>query len=156
MRYAALLALALAATAALAELAHFATVEAGEAPAVRPGAGATLRVSVTVAPGYHVQANPVLNPYLIPLLLEVAGTPQVRAGAPVYPKAKRMRLSGDDEELVVYDGTFTVGQPVTVGADSPPGEVTLEGSLRYQACDDHRCLRPRTLPVQLRLRVVAP
>jgi len=156
VRRAALLALAFAAGAAHAGRAHFATIEAGEAPTVQPGASATLRVTVTVAPGYHVQANPVLNPYLIPLLLEVKGAPHVRASDPVYPAARRMRLTGDDEDLVVYDGTFTLEQPVDVDAASPAGEVTLEGSLRYQACDDHRCLQPRTLPVQLTLRVLAP
>ena len=156
MRRAALLALTLATAAAqAAELPQFATVAAGEAPTVRPGGSATLRVSVSVTPGYHVQANPVLNPYLIPLLLEVTGTADVRVGPPVYPPAKRMRLAGDEQDLVIYDGTFVIEQPVTVSPGSPPGEVMLEGSLRYQACDDHRCLRPRTVPVRLRL-VVGP
>jgi hypothetical protein len=28
------------------------------------------------------------------------------------------------------------------------GEMVLEGSLRYQACDDHECYVPETVPVK--------
>jgi hypothetical protein len=150
------LAWALAATAADAALTHVATVAAEEAPTVRAGESATLRVTVTIKPGYHVQANPVLNPALKPLLLTVQAPPSIRAGAPVYPQAKRLRLTGSDEDLVIYDGTFVLELPVSVSKDSRPGDTVFEGALRYQACDDRRCLMPRTLPVQLKLRVRAP
>jgi len=157
MRRAALLAaVAAALAAALAQAAkpHVASVSMGEVPAVRAGAGATLKVAVTVKPGFHVQANPVLNPALIPIVLAVPQTPAVSIGKPVYPQARRLRLVGSEEDLVVYDGTFVIEQPVTVSQDSPRGETVLAGSLRYQACDDRHCLIPRTLPVELRLRVV--
>ncbi len=153
MRAAALLALAMAAPAAGAALPQFASVATGEAPTVRAGESVTLRVTVSIKAGYHVQANPVLNPALIPMVLTVPAKPSITVGKPVYPRAKRMRLVGSDEDLVIYDGTFVVEQPVSVSKDSPPGETTLEGSLRYQACDDRRCLLPRSVPVQLKLRV---
>ena len=142
-----------AATAADAALQHVATAVTDQVPTVRAGESATLRVTVSIKPGYHVQANPVLNPALKPLLLTVQAPPSIRAGAPVYPQAKRLRLLGSDEDLVIYDGTFVVEQPVSVSKGSRPGETAFEGSLRYQACDDRRCLMPRTLPVQFRLRV---
>lgn len=158
MRRAALLAVAAVAAAAAASAhaakPHVASVSMDEVPAVRAGASATLKVAVTIKPGYHVQANPVLNPALIPIVLSVAQTPAVSAGKPAYPQARRLRLVGSDEDLVVYGGTFVIEQPVTVSRDSPRGETVLTGSLRYQACDDRHCLIPRTLPVQLRLRVV--
>ena len=155
MRAAPLLFLAIVAQAANAALPQVASVAVDEAPTVRAGESVTLRVTVSVKPGYHVQANPVLNPALIPLTLTVPATPSASAGKPVYPQAKRMRLLGSDEDLVIYDGTFALEQPVSVSKDSPPGETTLDGSLRYQACDDRHCLLPRTLPVQLKLRVQA-
>ena len=154
MRAAALLTLVLAAGAAHAALPQFATVAVDEAPKVHAGESVTLRVTVSITPGYHVQANPVLNPALIPLTLTVPAAPFLDAGKPVYPRARRMRLAGSDEDLVIYDGTFVLEQPVFVGKDSPPGEIALDGALRYQACDDRRCLLPRTLPVRLRVRVV--
>jgi thiol:disulfide interchange protein DsbD len=115
---------------------------------VKPGAGTHIAIQVAVKPGYHVQANPVENPDLIPITLKIDAAGSVSVGKPVYPAAKRMRLRGDSQDLVVYDGTFTISLPVKVGLEGAAGDtVTLRGTLRYQACDDRHCLFPVTLPV---------
>jgi thiol:disulfide interchange protein DsbD len=115
---------------------------------VKPGAGTHIAIQVAVKPGYHVQANPVENPDLIPITLKIDAEGGVSVGEPVYPAAKRMRLRGDSQDLVVYDGTFVISLPIKVGLDGTPGDtVTLRGTLRYQACDDRHCLFPVTLPV---------
>ena len=49
------------------------------------------------------------------------------------------------EKLDVYSGAFTVKVPVVAQA----GEHTLEGTLRYQACDHAACYPPKTLPLQI-------
>jgi len=117
---------------------------------VKPGAGTRVAIQIAVKPGYHVQANPVENPDLIPITLKIDAAGSVSVGEPVYPVAKRMRLPGDSQDLVVYDGTFSISLPVKVGRDAAAGEaVTLKGTLRYQACDDRYCLFPVTLPVAL-------
>jgi hypothetical protein len=108
---------------------------------------------VTVKPGYHVQANPVLNPDLIPLTLEIKPAPDARSGKPIYPPAKRLRLEGDSVALVVYDGSFTVRTPIRLSKRAAPGTRDLSGALRYQACDDRHCLFPTTIPFTLKLRV---
>ena len=41
--------------------------------------------------------------------------------------------------------TFTVKVPVVAAA----GEHTVDGSLRYQACDNAACYPPKSLPVQV-------
>ena len=115
---------------------------------VKPGAGTRLAVKVVVKSGYHVQANPVENPSLIPITLKMDAAGSVSAGEPLYPPPKRLRLSGETQDLVVYDGTFVIALPVKVGHNATPGAtVTLKGTLRYQACDDSHCLFPVTLPV---------
>jgi DsbC/DsbD-like thiol-disulfide interchange protein len=122
---------------------------------VKPGAGARIAVQVTVRPGYHVQANPVENPSLIPITLKIDPAEGISVGEPLYPTAKRLRLSGASEDLVVYDGTFAIAIPVKVGQNSKAGaKVTLKGSLRYQACDDSHCLFPVTLPITLPVTVL--
>jgi hypothetical protein len=45
----------------------------------------------------------------------------------------------------VYAGDFTVKLPVVAAA----GEHTVEGSLKYQACDNAACYPPKTLPVKV-------
>lgn len=120
---------------------------------IRPGARAEARIEVRVKAGYHVQANPVLNPFLIPVTLEMKSAAGVTAGVPVYPPAKRMRLAGSEEDLAVYDGRFVIALPLAATAAQVPGELRLPGTLRYQACDQEHCLRPRRIPLQLKLTV---
>jgi DsbC/DsbD-like thiol-disulfide interchange protein len=123
--------------------------------AVKPGAGTRITLQVVVKPGYHVQANPVENPSLIPITLKIDGAKGISVGEPLYPTAKRMRLPGDSQDLVVYDGTFAIALPLETGRNATGGAtVTLKGSLRYQACDDSHCLFPVTLPVELAVTVV--
>src|SRR5512143_2810004 len=61
----------------------------------KPGTTAQIKFQVTVKPGYHIQANPVENPNLIPVTLQLDATDAAFAEEPVYPRAKRMRLPGD-------------------------------------------------------------
>jgi DsbC/DsbD-like thiol-disulfide interchange protein len=121
---------------------------------VRPGAAARFPLQIVVKPGYHVQANPVENPSLIPITLKVDPGENVSVGEPLYPSPKRIRLPGDTQDLVVYDGTFVISLPVTAARRAASGAtVTLRGTLRYQACDDSHCLFPVTLPVTLPVTV---
>jgi DsbC/DsbD-like thiol-disulfide interchange protein len=141
---------ALSAAPGIARAIEVVTVQPPPGVEVKPGAGTRIAIQVTVKPGYHVQANPVENPDLIPITLKLDAAGSVSVGDPVYPAAKRMRLPGDSQDLVVYDGTFAIFLPVKVGRDAVGGEtVTLRGTLRYQACDDRHCLFPVTLPVAL-------
>ncbi len=122
----------------------------------KPGAGTLVALRVVVKPGYHVQANPVENPSLIPITLKMGAAASVSVGDPLYPAARRMRLPGDNQDLVVYDGTFAIALPLTVEPNARAGAtVILKGTLRYQACDDRHCLLPVTLPVALAVTVGA-
>jgi DsbC/DsbD-like thiol-disulfide interchange protein len=124
--------------------------------AIAPGGRAQAHFSVTIAPGFHVQANPASQPNLIPLHLELRAQPPLRLGVPAYPHGKRHRLQGSDLDFSVYDGTIEVGVPLQAAKDAAPLETTIEGSLRYQACNDRLCLGPQDVPVRLAVRITAP
>jgi DsbC/DsbD-like thiol-disulfide interchange protein len=117
---------------------------------VTPGTDARVALQIVVKPGYHVQANPVENPSLIPITLKIDSGPNISVGEPLYPSPKRIRLPGDGQDLVVYDGSFVIALPVKPSRGATAGEtIILRGTLRYQACDDSHCLFPVTLPVIL-------
>jgi hypothetical protein len=83
---------------------------------------------VTIREGWHVNANPASFPYLIPT--EIQG--KVRALR--YPEGEDFHFAFAAESLSVYSGTIFIA-----------GEIDRKGSplrLRYQACDDRRCLAP--------------
>jgi DsbC/DsbD-like thiol-disulfide interchange protein len=120
---------------------------------VKPSAWTRAALPLRVKPGYHVQANPVLNPSLIPIILKLEPTEDVSIGEPEYPIAKHLRLPGDGHDLVTYDGAFSITFPLRVRRtkDNAAG-FALKGSLRYQACDDRHCLFPVTLPIVIGVR----
>ena len=131
-----------------------------ETPDVRVTSGGTAdaQVTVRIRPGFHVQANPAAEEFLVPLTVELPGRPPVRVGLPVYPAGRPHRLRGAVGDLSTYDGAVTVSVPLRVESDVGRVReevVVLSGSLRYQACNDRVCLRPSTVPLRLVVRVSA-
>ncbi|HVP39924.1 MAG TPA: protein-disulfide reductase DsbD domain-containing protein [Candidatus Saccharimonadales bacterium] len=121
-----------------------------------PRGAAEARVSVTVAEGFHIQANPAAADYLIATRLAVKASPGIKAGKPVYPKGKPYQLQGSDDKMSIYDGTFEIVVPLRAAAVAPPGERTLRATLRFQACDDRACYAPVSVPVEIPIQVAAP
>ncbi|HYY06596.1 MAG TPA: cytochrome c biogenesis protein CcdA, partial [Candidatus Limnocylindria bacterium] len=112
-------------------------------------------VEATIAPGWHVNAHQPRDEFLIPTTLTLTPPAGVRAGEIQYPPPVERRLKfGGDTTLLLYDGTvrFTAaleGAPV-------PGGGPLRAALRFQACDDSRCLPPRTLELAAALDAPSP
>jgi uncharacterized protein len=138
----------LAAPAAVGAFDVVAEVIAAGPVELRVGETRDVVIEIVVKPGYHVQANPAAWPYLIPTALTLASAPGVTVGTPRYPAPKRLRLAGGGDELLVYDRRFVIVVPIT-HATSGAVSVRLEGSLRYQGCDDRHCFFPRSTPIAL-------
>ena len=118
----------------------------GEPQQVRAGVEASVEVRFRVAPGFHVNSHTPSSELLIPTVLKLDPAQGVKAGELQYPAGTKYSFSFDPKEkLDVYAGDFTVKLPVT----AVRGEHTVNGALRYQACDNAACYPPRTLPVQV-------
>ena len=106
------------------------------------GASATLLVTVTVQPGWHVNSDAPLDPYLIATQVRFPDLPPGWSVAkPEYPASKLVKLGFSDEKLAVFEGTFSVAVPVTASASGvrPP---SLRGVVEAQACNDQLCMAP--------------
>ena len=130
------------------------TVRSPAVVTVAQGGEALARVSVIVADGFHVQANPASAEFLIPLRLQLRAQGGVRATIPVYPPGEPYRVEGMPGELMTYDGTFEIVVQLSAGDSAQPGDRTLRGMLRYQACDDRSCRFPASVPVSVPVLVV--
>ncbi|MEW6272450.1 MAG: cytochrome c biogenesis protein CcdA [Thermodesulfobacteriota bacterium] len=110
-----------------------------------PQGGARVVAVADVARGYHVNAHRPSEDFLIPTELTLASR-GVAFDEPQYPTptAQRFAFAGD-EPLLVYAGRFEI---VARAASAPAEPVELR--LRYQACDDERCLPPATALATLR------
>lgn len=120
------------------------------------GAGETVELSVRleIAEGFHIQANPASEPYLIPAVLELEATDGLEPAPPVYPPGTAYRIQGADEDLSTYAGSLAIRVPLTVDPEARPGGRTLRGSFRYQACDARHCLAPTTIAVESSIDVL--
>jgi thiol:disulfide interchange protein DsbD len=130
------------------------TVPPPEELKLESGQAEEAAIEIAVHQGFHVQANPAANEFLIPLTLAVEPTEALAVGAPRYPRASRYRLKGTNEDLLVYDGVITVPVAIRSSASTAAGVHTLQGKVRYQACDDRSCRPPVTAPFELKVRVL--
>jgi len=117
--------------------------EAQTVPAGKPG---VLQLRFHVVPPFHINSHTPKSELLIPTTLALEHGDAVKAGALDYPAGQPYSFSfNPSEKLDVYAGDFTLKLPVTATA----GEHTVDGILKYQACDNASCYPPRTLPVKV-------
>jgi len=119
--------------------------------------GTTFRIAVTVEliKPWHVNANPVNDPNLIPTTLTWQAPPFVTVERTLYPPGRLVKPEWADKPISLYEGRLVIFAEGRVAAHAPLGPVKIEGKLRYQACDDQSCLPPKTVPVVVETAVAA-
>jgi hypothetical protein len=101
-----------------------------------------IAVVADIRKGFHINANKVLQDYLIPTSLEAELPKGFRLVEADYPPGKLWKFDFSPEELLVYEGRVTLRLKLEAAADAPLGTVKLPLRLRYQACNDTMCLPP--------------
>jgi DsbC/DsbD-like thiol-disulfide interchange protein len=121
-------------------------VYAAEQQNVAAGKRSVLELHFRVVDGFHVNSHTPKSELLIPTQITLQPAAGVKAEAVQYPAGTSYSFSFDPtEKLDVYSGAFTVKLPVVAEA----GTHTVDGTLRYQACDHAACYPPKSLPVQV-------
>ncbi len=118
-----------------------------------PGSRVTLGVEIKLPPHLHVYAPGVKGYKAIALVLD--GNTMVDARDALYPAPKILWLAAIKERVPVFEGTFRIQQDVIISKDEKPpgGKISLQGKLKYQACDDKICFVPAEAPLQWQLEV---
>jgi DsbC/DsbD-like thiol-disulfide interchange protein len=119
-----------------------------------PGKKSVVIIQVMVKEGYHIQANKVNDPSLIPVTLKISKAGPFSIARTNFPPYKLFRLEGTDKYLPVFDSSFNIRMTFTVPADTRPGRYIIKATLTYQACDARHCLFPRTIDFELPVVVV--
>jgi len=132
------------------ETAHLSVTVSTSAPAAAPGGKVTLQIDVTPKAKMHVYA-PGQEGY-IPIQLALTGDPAFTAAKAKYPAGEKIVMPALHETQIVYDKPFRITQEITL-KPSPPGSMTVKGTVRYQACDDAICYLPKTIPVEWKIDV---
>jgi peroxiredoxin len=120
---------------------------------VGPGQRIALAVDIELKPNMHVYA-PGVDGY-IPIDWKMKDSSGEAAQTVSYPASHKLFLKAINETVPVYRDRFRLTRDITILSDeeSQPkldgsGHFTLEGTLRYQACDDRVCYIPQQLPLQ--------
>ncbi|MFQ5527959.1 MAG: thioredoxin family protein [Thermoanaerobaculia bacterium] len=123
--------------------------------AYAPGEDVIVDVLLEVERGWHVNSHTPTYDYLIPTQAEIAPPPGWPAFEMTYPEGELQSFSFSEEMLSVYDGQFVIRATSRVPAEADLGAVPLSISVRYQACDDRKCLPPVTASTKLTLDVAS-
>jgi len=126
-----------------------------EAATIAPGATVRLALRVVLPDGYHVQSNKPRDPNLIPTELMVDAPAGSTVSEIVFPAPVDAKLQGSNDLLAVFERDFAIGVRLSIAAGAAPGELTVPGRFRYQACNDVACFAPKTADVVWKLRVAA-
>jgi len=93
-----------------------------------------LTVALEIADGWHVNANPASDDFLVPTsIAATAGT--LRAVR--YPPAEHARFAFAEQPIDVWQGRVRIAAEL-----GPPAGGPARVLLTYQACDQERCLPP--------------
>ncbi len=116
---------------------------------IKRGANDTAQVRLTIAEGFHINANPPTLPHLIPTQLSVQTSDGLTAAQPAYPNAVTRKFKFEATPLAVYEGTVEINLPMSATRDATTGKQRIAAHLRVQPCNDGVCYPPQKIDVML-------
>jgi hypothetical protein len=121
--------------------------------AVAPGQRVALTLDIDLEPNMHVYAPGVEGYIPIDWKMQDSDTAQVHA--PEFPRAEKLYLKAIDETVPAFRSHFRLTRDITIPSEAklqpavdPAGHFAVDGTLRYQACDDRVCYIPQSLPLK--------
>ena len=130
--------------------------------AVAAGERFEAHVDLRIAPGWHLNANPATEDWLIPTSLTVNSLDlPVEVLKVQYPPARHLYVAAMEDSLDVYDGTIRLSSTLKMSAAAGAAQGVVRLIVQYQACDDGGvCLQPAewigVMPLNVATSVSAP
>jgi DsbC/DsbD-like thiol-disulfide interchange protein len=102
-------------------------------------------VTITIEKGWHIYANPVGNSELegSDTVVKVTGKGLKSVVKTNYPKGK------EEKSAIGKYKSYENKVAITVTVERAKNDEPLEVSVRYQACDEHNCLLPKTVKLKV-------
>ena len=120
------------------------------AGAIQPAKPFNIEVRLTIAEGWHINANPASQEFLIPTTVSLNPSAEVEVLSIDYPKGKPMRFDYTNQLLSVYDDQITIRMQLALKSNKRhEAAFPLDLDIHYQACDDSRCSPPTSIVAQL-------
>lgn len=122
---------------------------------VEMSAGGTAKTSVrlSIRSGYHVNANPATEKFLIPTALSVKPDAGFTVENIDYPKPLRKKFPFAEVPLDIYEGDAVIKFKLRAPPDLKAGPHTLRADLRVQPCDDQTCFPPTNIAADIEVTI---
>lgn len=127
------------------------------------GGSAVATITISISPGYHINANPATFPYLIATEVRSVSDPDdpIVAGKPIYPSPATRKFAFAEQPLAVYEGDALIKLPISLPKPGdrayvrPASGASIGKSIevRVQACDEEKCFPPDTLRTDMAVEV---
>src|ERR1041384_4632867 len=92
----------------------------GQEVQMHAGGQAEYALNFKILSGFHVQANPASEQYLIPTSVSLEQADGIVPQAPIYPKGKGFKLQGSDKEILTYEDENTIRIPLKADDSTIP------------------------------------
>ena len=112
-------------------------------------------IRLTIEPGWHINAVPA-SPNTFKTQVEFKGKLGTKLTDMKFPKGKLLRLMDLDEPVSVYDGKVDIRGVLEVPELAGGQTEEMEIAVKYQACNDEKCLIPTTVKLVGKLPVAKP
>jgi hypothetical protein len=126
----------------------------GAAPLVQ-GDLVRAAVAIRVGRGFHVNANPASEDFLIPTGVSVDAGGVLEVVDVFYPAPLERDFGFWPETLKVWEGEVVAGVMLRVVEGAEIGDRDIEFVVDYQACNDEACFAPAKTSARIAVQVAA-
>jgi len=112
---------------------------------ISAGGNADAEVTLSISPGFHVNANPASFSYLIATEITAGKVEGITAGKPDYPAPVQKKFQFADQPFAVYEGEAPIKLNLRADKNAATGPRSLPITVTVQACDEEQCFPPAPL-----------
>jgi hypothetical protein len=120
------------------------------------GGKCPVAIELTIAPEWHINANPANPKFLIPTEVKIKTEQRVEMTKVRYPKHELLEVVGQDEPSHVYGGTQIIYVLLETSADETADKAELEVEIKFQACNENTCEAPDAIKLKGKLPLANP
>lgn len=104
-------------------------------------------VVLNIEDGWHINPNPAPDEFVIPTELTLKSTNKVKAVDLSFPEPEEKEVPELNKTIQFYSKQVEIRGVLEIPKTAAGKPETLEFLIKYQACNDKRCLRPTTLTI---------
>jgi DsbC/DsbD-like thiol-disulfide interchange protein len=111
---------------------------------IRKDSLVTLELFLNIKNGWHINSNKPLDSNFIPTIVSLNDTSSFKVKKIDYPVPQLKKLSFSENELSLYEDQALIKIQLVVNKNYKKKNLTVNGKVQYQPCNDQTCLFPAT------------